>query len=82
MSTGTFAFDAKTAVARHGKAIFQRLLQPAIQCFDEFFLGALSHRLVVAGQTDVHGVSSPNNVMVWKPCARSSGERMLSSVSV
>src|SRR5436309_2602924 len=30
----------------------------------------------------LQGVSSPNSVMVWKPCARRSGARMLSSVRV
>ena len=57
------AFDAQTAIPRHGEAILQRLVQPLIHALEESFLGPLSHRLVVADK-QIPGVSRPKSVIV------------------
>jgi len=46
------------------------------------FLSACFRIASLSFANNEYGASRPNSVIVWKPCSRNSGDRMLSSVRV
>ena len=43
-----FAFNAATAIPRHGETVFDRFFQPLVDTREELFLGLLPHRLIIS----------------------------------
>src|SRR6266480_1324137 len=54
----TFTFDARTAIARSGKTIFNRLLQPLVHALEELFLRFAPHILIVSREQTPGSIES------------------------